>query len=572
MLLAVLERRAETSFADLDVFVQVTAGVRLTEPGADLAVAAALLSQPATTGPRRPMSSSSARSGSAARSGRAARSSAGSPRRRGSASAGCSAPRAAPSQVAGRLAGRARPRRAAGAGACRVTSASSSWPPGGASGSAARPPSSISRSAVCRWCCGRSGRSPPIPTSRRSCWCCRPRTPTQPAGVPSSPTSPARRLTIVAGGARAGRLGSRPGSRRCRRDCAVVLVHDGARPFVDREVIDAVIGYARGGRGRGRRGAAERHAQGGDRGGSHADRADRPARPALAGADAAGLSPRGAGAGARPRRRAAATAPPTTPRWSRPAAVRVRLVPDSPRNLKVTTPEDLALAELLAGASPVILPFRTDAEIAAAIPRSARASRARRAARLSHRDGLRARLGSHGRRRSPRSRGSRGDREGKPFLLLISGRAMAEEWGLVFIAVGRGAVGGVLARAADAGAARAARAACRTSCGAGRAGIAVRHTSHAGIARLVAATGRAAHLDLGQPPRRARRRPAPTGSGRAVRPRGVDSGELLVLDGGVLGNVPPSTLVDCTDPMPRLVREGAIPRAELRRAAGRLAP
>jgi DNA repair protein RadA/Sms len=44
VLLAVLERRAGTSFADLDVVVQVTAGVRLTEPGADLAVAAALLS------------------------------------------------------------------------------------------------------------------------------------------------------------------------------------------------------------------------------------------------------------------------------------------------------------------------------------------------------------------------------------------------------------------------------------------------------------------------------------------------------------------------------------------------
>jgi DNA repair protein RadA/Sms len=44
VLLAVLERRAQTSFADLDVFVQATAGVRLTEPSADLAVAAALLS------------------------------------------------------------------------------------------------------------------------------------------------------------------------------------------------------------------------------------------------------------------------------------------------------------------------------------------------------------------------------------------------------------------------------------------------------------------------------------------------------------------------------------------------
>jgi len=44
VLLAVLERRANTSFAELDVFVQVTAGVRLSEPGADLAVAAALIS------------------------------------------------------------------------------------------------------------------------------------------------------------------------------------------------------------------------------------------------------------------------------------------------------------------------------------------------------------------------------------------------------------------------------------------------------------------------------------------------------------------------------------------------
>jgi DNA repair protein RadA/Sms len=44
VLLAVLERRANTSFTDLDVFVQVTAGVRVTEPGADLAVAAALVS------------------------------------------------------------------------------------------------------------------------------------------------------------------------------------------------------------------------------------------------------------------------------------------------------------------------------------------------------------------------------------------------------------------------------------------------------------------------------------------------------------------------------------------------
>ncbi|MBM4187363.1 MAG: DNA repair protein RadA [Gemmatimonadetes bacterium] len=44
VLLAVLERRANQRFAHLDVFVQVSAGVRLSEPGADLAVAAALIS------------------------------------------------------------------------------------------------------------------------------------------------------------------------------------------------------------------------------------------------------------------------------------------------------------------------------------------------------------------------------------------------------------------------------------------------------------------------------------------------------------------------------------------------
>jgi DNA repair protein RadA/Sms len=44
VLLAVLERRGGARSARHDVFVQVTGGVRLTEPGADLAVAAALLS------------------------------------------------------------------------------------------------------------------------------------------------------------------------------------------------------------------------------------------------------------------------------------------------------------------------------------------------------------------------------------------------------------------------------------------------------------------------------------------------------------------------------------------------
>jgi L-threonylcarbamoyladenylate synthase len=101
-------------------------------------------------------------------------------------------------------------------------------------------------------------------------------------------------------------------------------------------------------------------------------------------------------------------------------------------------------------------------------------------------------------------------------------------------------------------------------------GVAVRYTSHPGMARLVAQldcpiTSTSANRPGGSP--------AP-GVDRLADffPDAVRDGTLLLLDGGVLGNVPPSTLVDCTGPVPALVREGAIPRAELRRAVGRLAP
>jgi tRNA A37 threonylcarbamoyladenosine synthetase subunit TsaC/SUA5/YrdC len=90
------------------------------------------------------------------------------------------------------------------------------------------------------------------------------------------------------------------------------------------------------------------------------------------------------------------------------------------------------------------------------------------------------------------------------------------------------------------------------------------------LARLIAALGRpitstSANLPGGQP--------AP-GPDKLVElfQAAVDSGQLLVLDGGVLGNVPPSTLIDCTAAAPGLIREGAIPRDELRRAVGRYAP
>jgi 2-C-methyl-D-erythritol 4-phosphate cytidylyltransferase len=51
-------------------------------------------------------------------------------------------------------------------------------------------------------------------------------------------------FSIVAGGAHRGDS-VRAGLSELKDPCTIVLVHDGARPFVERDVIDAVIGYAR---------------------------------------------------------------------------------------------------------------------------------------------------------------------------------------------------------------------------------------------------------------------------------------------------------------------------------------
>jgi L-threonylcarbamoyladenylate synthase len=157
----------------------------------------------------------------------------------------------------------------------------------------------------------------------------------------------------------------------------------------------------------------------------------------------------------------------------------------------------------------------------------------------------------------------------KPFLLLVSSVAMAEACGLVFnqparilaaefwpgplTLVLRGGEGRLPDRLRGA-----------------EGGIAVRWTSHAAVAQLISAMGQPLTSTSANRPGGP---PAP-GAERIVElfPEAAADGTLLVLDGGVLGNVPPSTLVDCTGPNPRLVREGAIPRAELRRRAGSMAP
>jgi L-threonylcarbamoyladenylate synthase len=216
----------------------------------------------------------------------------------------------------------------------------------------------------------------------------------------------------------------------------------------------------------------------------------------------------------------------------------------------------------------VILPFQTDAEIESAIPTIGKHLRAGKL--LAYPTETVYGLGSAPTVAALAALARlKGRPEGKPFLLLISSRRMAEEWGLVFTASASALAEafwpGPLTLVLRGGEGR-----LPDELRGNEGGIAIRHTSHPGIARLVSATGRPLTSTSANRPGGP---PAP-GPDRLVELFGREeqSGELLVLDGGVLGNVPPSTLIDCTDLMPRMVREGAIPRAELRRAAGRLAP
>ncbi|HEX7023485.1 MAG TPA: L-threonylcarbamoyladenylate synthase [Gemmatimonadales bacterium] len=163
----------------------------------------------------------------------------------------------------------------------------------------------------------------------------------------------------------------------------------------------------------------------------------------------------------------------------------------------------------------------------------------------------------------------KGRRTGKPFLLLVSNRAMAERAGLVFTpsahALATAFWPGPLTLVLKGGEGR-----LPDLLRGPEGGYAVRHTSHAAVAHLIELldqplTSTSANLP-GHAPAAGAEQIA------SLFPEPCASGELMILDGGTLGNVPPSTIVDCTTPIPTLIREGALPREELRRAVGRFAP
>lgn len=151
-------------------------------------------------------------------------------------------------------------------------------------------------------------------------------------------------LTIVAGG-RERSDSVAAGLRALPSDCEIVLVHDGARPFVERRVIDAVIAHARAGDG-----AVAAVPVSDTLKAQAAEDPTRVSRTVARDGLWRAQTPQGF-----PRRlleQAYAQARHTTTTDDaslvEACGAVVRLVPDSPRNLKITTREDLALAEALA--------------------------------------------------------------------------------------------------------------------------------------------------------------------------------------------------------------------------------
>lgn len=216
----------------------------------------------------------------------------------------------------------------------------------------------------------------------------------------------------------------------------------------------------------------------------------------------------------------------------------------------------------------MILPFHTDADVDAAARRIAAQLAAGRL--LAYPTETVYGLGSFADATAlDRLAQLKGRPVGKPFLLLINGIAMLDAAGLPLNSYAR-----VLAHEFWPGpltlVLRGGEGKLPDRLRGPEGGIAVRWTSHRGVARLLRHLGQPLTSTSANLPGR-QAAPGPEAIAQFF-PDAVDAADLLLLDGGVLGNVPPSTLVDCTGSAPRLVREGAIPRHELRHRAGSSAP
>jgi 2-C-methyl-D-erythritol 4-phosphate cytidylyltransferase len=154
-------------------------------------------------------------------------------------------------------------------------------------------------------------------------------------------------LSIVPGGIHRGDS-VRAGLAALNAECGVVLVHDGARPFVEPSLIDRVVEYAR--RGEGAVPAVPLSDTLKEVAEDDSTRIVRTRpRARLWRAQTPQGFPRGILEEAHARAAHIGHRATDDAALVEAMGVTVRLVPDSSRNIKVTTPEDLVLAEMLAG-------------------------------------------------------------------------------------------------------------------------------------------------------------------------------------------------------------------------------
>jgi 2-C-methyl-D-erythritol 4-phosphate cytidylyltransferase len=129
-------------------------------------------------------------------------------------------------------------------------------------------------------------------------------------------------------------------------ECEIVLVHDAARPFVTRDVLDAVIGAARAGEGAVPALPVADTLKQSDEGGHVARTVP---RDGLWRAQTPQGFPRALIAHAHARAKADGVVGTDDAFLVERIGGMVRLVAGDPRNMKVTTADDLVLAEVLAG-------------------------------------------------------------------------------------------------------------------------------------------------------------------------------------------------------------------------------
>jgi L-threonylcarbamoyladenylate synthase len=214
-----------------------------------------------------------------------------------------------------------------------------------------------------------------------------------------------------------------------------------------------------------------------------------------------------------------------------------------------------------------MIPFRTPEEIAAAV--SAAVTHLSRRGIIAYPTETIYGLGSAVNAAAvDRLSALKGRPAGKPFLLLVSAREMVERVGLRLTEAGERLAAafwpGALTLVVPGGE-RTLPDVLRGPEG----GVAVRWTSHPGASRIVSLLGSPITSTSANRPRQ---EPAADGPGvETIFPDEVASGALLILDAGRLVASLPSTVIDCTGAVPRLVREGAVRAAALRAVVPSLA-